>query len=187
MKTLLVVEVSPRLEFSVSRNLTARFVEQWKSGNPHGVVGDIGGKQMETNSEGATGAQDLAALVGRVMMSALFLWGGFANLTAAAQMDAYFSSLGLPFPDLVRLFAVAVELSGGLAVMFGFQARLAAAGLAVWCIVTALVGHTNFADADAQIQFMKNVAMSGGFIFIAAFGPGAYALARGWRRTPAIS
>src|SRR6267378_2181344 len=81
-----------------SRNLTARFVEQWKRGNPHGVVGDIGGKQLETNSEGATGAQDLAALVGRVMMSALFLWGGFANLTAAAQMDAYFSSLGLPFP-----------------------------------------------------------------------------------------
>src|SRR5258708_35995062 len=30
MKTLLVVEVSPRREFSVSRNLTARFVEQWK-------------------------------------------------------------------------------------------------------------------------------------------------------------
>jgi len=82
---------------------------------------------------------------------------------------------------------VAVELRGGLAVLFGFQARLAAAGLAVWCIVTALVGHTNFADADAEIQFMKNVAMSGGFIFIAAFGPGAYALARAWRRTPAIS
>ena len=38
MKTLLVVEVSPRLEFSVSRNLTARFVEQWKRRNPHGVV-----------------------------------------------------------------------------------------------------------------------------------------------------
>jgi putative oxidoreductase len=142
---------------------------------------------METNSAGAKGAQDLAALVGRVIMSALFLWSGFANLAAAAQMDAYFSSLGLPFPDLVRLFAVAVELSGGLAVLFGFRARLAAAGLAVWCIVTALVGHTNSADADAQIQFMKNVAMSGGFIFIAAFGPGAYALARAWRRTPAIS
>jgi putative oxidoreductase len=148
---------------------------------------DWKGQHMETKSEGATGAQDLAALVGRVMMSVLFLWGGFANLTAAAQMDAYFSSLGLPFPDLVRLVAVAAELSGGLAVLFGFKARLAAAGLAAWCIVTALVGHTNFADADAQIQFMKNVAMSGGFIFLAAFGPGAYALARAWRRTPAIS
>jgi putative oxidoreductase len=102
-------------------------------------------------------------------------------------MDAYFSSQGLPLPDLVRLFAVAVELSGRLAVLFGSQARLAAAGLAVWCIVTALVDHTNFADSDAQIQFMKNVAMSGDFIFIAAFGPGAYAVARAWRRTPAIS
>jgi FMN-dependent NADH-azoreductase len=32
MKTLLVTEVSPRLECSVSRNLTARVVEQWKRG-----------------------------------------------------------------------------------------------------------------------------------------------------------
>jgi putative oxidoreductase len=83
---------------------------------------------METNSEGTTGAHDLAALVGRALMSALFLWGGFTNLTASAQIDAYFSSLGLPFPDLVRLFGVAVGLSGGLAVLFGFQARIVAAG-----------------------------------------------------------
>ena len=75
---------------------------------------------MEANSERATGAQDVATLVGRVMMSALFLWGGVADLTAAAQMDAYFSSRGLPSPDLVRLFAVAVELTGGLAVPLGF-------------------------------------------------------------------
>jgi uncharacterized membrane protein YphA (DoxX/SURF4 family) len=53
--------------------------------------------------------------------------------------------------------------------------------------VTEPVVHTSFADADAQMQFMKNVAMSGGFIFIAAFGPGAYAVARAWRRDPAIS
>ena len=76
-----------------------------------------------------------------------------------------------------------MEIGGGLAILLGFQTRIAAAGLAIWCIVTALVGHTNFANANEQIQFMKNVAMSGGFIFIAAFGPGAYALARAWRRS----
>jgi putative oxidoreductase len=118
---------------------------------------------MGTTSEGTVGAQDLAVLVGRVMMSTLFLWGGFVKMTAAAEMDGYFSSLGLPFPDLVRLFAAAVELGGGLAVLLGFETRLAGAGLAVWCIVTALFGHSNFADAGAQIQFMKNVAISGGF------------------------
>ena len=138
---------------------------------------------MQTNPEGTTAARDVAALVGRVMMSVLFLWSGFEKLAAAAELDRYFTSLGLPLPDLVRLFAAAVEIGGGLAVLLGFQTRLAAAGLAIWCIVTALVGHTNFADADAQIQFMKNVAMSGGFIFIAAFGPGTYALAKAWRRT----
>ena len=135
-----------------------------------------------TNSEGTTGARDVAALVGRAMMSALFLWSGYEKLVAAAELDRYFTSLGLPLPDLVRLFAAAVEIGGGLAVLLGFQTRIAAAGLAIWCIATALVGHTNFVSADEQIQFMKNVAMSGGLIFIAAFGPGAYALARAWRR-----
>jgi putative oxidoreductase len=116
------------------------------------------------------------------MMSALFLWSGYEKLVAAAELDRYFTSLGLPLPDLVRLFAAAVEIGGGLAVLLGFQTRIAAAGLAIWCIATALVGHTNFVSADEQIQFMNNVAMSGGLIFIAAFGPGAYALARAWRR-----
>jgi putative oxidoreductase len=117
------------------------------------------------------------------MMSALFLWSGSEKVAAAAELDRYFASLGLPLPDFVRLFAAGVEIGGGIAVLLGFQARLAAAGLAIWCIVTALVGHTNFADSDAQIQFMKNVALSGGFIFIVAFGPGAYSLETAWRRT----
>jgi putative oxidoreductase len=131
---------------------------------------------------GSSSAQDVAALVGRVLMSALFVWSGFGKLTAAAETDAYFTSLGLPFPDLVRLFAVAAELGGGLAVLLGFQARLAAAGLAIWCLATAAAGHSNFADVGTQIHFMKNVAMTGGFVLIAAFGPGAYALAE-WPRS----
>lgn len=128
-------------------------------------------------------AQDLAALIGRTLMSALFLWSGFGKLVAAAETEAYFASLGLPSPDLVRLFVVAAELGGGLAILLGFPARLAAAGLAVWCLATAAVGHANFADAGMQIHFMKNVAMTGGLIFIATFGPGAYTVDRLWPRS----
>ena len=93
-------------------------------------------------------------------------------MTDATGTDAYFAGLGLPFPDIVRLLAIG-ELGGGLAILLGFQARLAAAGLAVWCIVTAAAGHAHFVDADAEIHFMKNVVMTGGIVFIAAFGPGA--------------
>jgi hypothetical protein len=47
---------------------------------------------------------------------------------------------------------------------------------------TALVGHSNFSDPDLQIHFVKNVAMSGGFIFIAAFGAGAFTLAKAFQK-----
>jgi putative oxidoreductase len=123
-------------------------------------------------------AQDVAALIGRVLMTGLFIWSGYGKLMAAAGTQAYFAQLGLPVPALVWLVAVVVELGGGLALLLGFQARLAAAILAVWCIVTAISGHSNFADMDMQIHFMKNVAMAGGFVFIATFGAGRYTLQR---------
>jgi len=115
-------------------------------------------------------------LLNEILMSALFNWSGYGKLTAAANIDAYFASLGLPFPDLLRGLAVLIELGGRLALLPGIHARLSPIVLAVWCIATALAGHTNFADVDAQIHFMKNVAMTGGFIFIAALGPGTYSL-----------
>ena len=127
--------------------------------------------------------EDLAALLGRVLMSALFIWSGFIKLTDAPDIDGYFSSLVLPLPDLARLLAVAVELGGGIALLVGFQARLVALGLGFWCFATALIGHSNFADLNAKVHFMKNVAIAGDFIFIAVSGPGAYTLplARTWR------
>jgi putative oxidoreductase len=82
------------------------------------------------------------------------------------------------------LAAVLIECLGGLALLLGLQPRLAAAVLAVWCILTAIAGHSNFAEADMQIHFMKNVAMAGGFVFIATFGVGAYTLQNVLSRAP---
>lgn len=135
----------------------------------------------------SSGVQDLGALIGRVLMSALFIWSGFDKLVAAAGTKAYFASLGVPLPELVWLVAVGVELLGGLALLLGVQARLTALVLGVWCIATALVGHSNFADPNMQIHFMKNLAMAGGFIFISVFGAGTYTAERvlaHFRRAP---
>jgi putative oxidoreductase len=131
---------------------------------------------MSTDLIKSDTTQNAAALIGRILMSGLFIWSGYGKLMAAAGTQAYFASLGLPFPALVWLLAVVVELVGGLALLLGLEARLAAAVLAVWCIVTAIAGHSNFADVNTEINFMKNVAMAGGFGFIATFGVGANTL-----------
>jgi putative oxidoreductase len=65
-----------------------------------------------------------------------------------------------------------------LALLLGVWTRLTALVLRIWCIVTAVTGHSNFADLDMQIHFMKNLAMAGGFAYMALFGAGAYSLDR---------
>jgi len=122
--------------------------------------------------------RDVGALIGRVLMSVIFISGGYGKLIAAGGTQAYFAKIGLPVPVIAWLVTVIVELVGGLALLIGFQTRLAALVLAVWCIATALVAHTNFADPNMRIHFMKNIAMTGGFIFVALYGAGAYAVDR---------
>ena len=122
----------------------------------------------------ANNSQDVGALIGRILMSAIFIWSGFAKLTTPAEMTAYFGGLGLPLPGVVWVVTVIWEFVGGLALLIGIQTRLAALVLGIWCIATALVAHSNFAELNMQIHFMKNLAMAGGFIFVALFGAGAY-------------
>lgn len=120
------------------------------------------------------GASSLATLIGRALMGALFIWAGYGKLTAAAATKAYFAKLGLPFPTALWLLSVVVELGGGLAILLGFKTRFVALALAAWCIATALAAHTNFADMNMEIHFMKNLAIAGGLIFVALSGPGRF-------------
>ena len=115
-------------------------------------------------------------LAGRILMSAIFIWAGWGKLLGFTATMGYFDKIGLPVPPAAAAFAVFMELGVGLALLFGLFTRLSGAALAVWCILTALVAHTNFADRNMEIHFMKNVAMCGGLLYVLAFGAGAYSL-----------
>jgi putative oxidoreductase len=122
--------------------------------------------------------RDAGTLVGRVLMSLIFIWAGYGKLIAPTATIGYFGASGLPLPQAAWLVAVVIELGGGLALLLGIQARLMGWVLAVWCVVTALVAHTNFADHNMQIHFMKNIAMAGGFLYVAMLGAGRYTITR---------
>ncbi len=137
------------------------------------------------NTRAAT--QDVAALVGRVLLSLIFLWAGFGKLVAFTATAAYFAKDGLPVPLLAAGVAVVIELGGGLMILFGAATVPVALVMAAWCIATALIAHTDFANMDMKIHFMKNVAMTGGFLYVAGFGAGAYSLDAVVRRRPLTS
>jgi putative oxidoreductase len=120
------------------------------------------------------GVENLATLVGRILMSLLFILGGWGKLMGAAATQAMFAKQGLPMVEAAWLLAVVVELGGGLTLLFGLFTRPVGLVLAVWCVATALIAHTNFADRAQEINFLKNMATAGGFLYVAMFG------GRGW-------
>lgn len=119
-------------------------------------------------------SQDLAALLGRLFLSAIFILAGANKIGAYDGTMQYMESFGVP-GTLLPLVILA-EIGLGLAVALGFLTRLAALGLAGFSIVSAIIFHGAIGDQAQFILFMKNVGMAGGFLMIWANGPGAYAL-----------
>jgi putative oxidoreductase len=78
------------------------------------------------------------------------------------------------------ILAVVVELGGGSVILFGLFTSPVGLVLAGWCIATALIAHTKFADRNQEIHFLKNMAMMGGFLYVGAFGARAWSLDARW-------
>jgi putative oxidoreductase len=115
-------------------------------------------------------------LLARILMAIIFLLAGFGKLTDISGTAAYFGSYGLPMPTVAAVISGLIELLGGLAILVGFQTRIAAWVLAVFCVATALIAHTGWADMNQMIHFQKNLAMAGGFLVLALHGPGALSI-----------
>jgi putative oxidoreductase len=122
-----------------------------------------------------TYARYLPAL-GRLLIAVLFLLSGLNKLAAPAATQAYITSAGLPFPFLAYLMAVIVEIGGSVLLILGFQTRIVALIMALFTLAAALSFHRNFADQNQMIHFLKDVAIAGGLMQIAAYGAGGLSI-----------
>jgi len=113
---------------------------------------------------------------GRLLIGLPFAMSGLSKLAAIGPTTAAIRAAGLPLPPVALTLSVLVELGGGLLLVAGFQARIVAAALAVFSLVTAVSFHSNFADQNQMIHFLKNVMMAGGLLQIVAFGAGALSI-----------
>jgi putative oxidoreductase len=115
-------------------------------------------------------------LVGRILISILFILAGFGKLTAIGGTAGYFGSLGLPLPTVTAVVVGLVELLGGLAILVGFQTRIAALVIALFTIGATLVAHLDFADGMQVLMLQKNLAITGGLLVLAVAGAGALSI-----------
>lgn len=130
--------------------------------------------------------RDGLLLLARILLAAIFVQSGFNKLMGFDGFAASMAAKGLPLPMLWAIAAVAAEFGGSLCILFGLATRLIAPLMVVFVAFAAVLGHP-FWVADAEhyqaqyVNFMKNVAIMGGYLALFVAGPGAISL-DGWRR-----
>jgi putative oxidoreductase len=128
-----------------------------------------------TNSTTAQVAKDYLPALARLLLCSLFIWDGVLQLRDPVGTAQYFASLDIPLPQVAVWVSIAVHLVGGIGVLVGFMTRWAAALLILLCLGTAFGVHLPAGDMENMTHFYKNLVMTGGFLYVVAFGAGAFA------------
>ncbi len=113
-------------------------------------------------------------LAGRVLLAIMFVVSGYGKIGGYEGTQGYMESMGVP--GMLLPLVIVLELGGGLAIVAGWQTRIVAILLAGFTLLAAFTFHMDFADRMQSIMFMKNLSVAGGFLLLAAYGPGALAL-----------
>ena len=115
-----------------------------------------------------------AALVGRLLLAAIFLHEAWSKLTGYSAALTYMQAFGVP-RQLLPL-AIAAELGCGILILGGYHTRAAALLLAGFCLATAVLFHTKFGDRQILLEMQELIAIAGGLLVLFAHGGGAWAL-----------
>lgn len=114
------------------------------------------------------------SLSARIGLSALFIIAGIGKFGAYAGTQQYMEAMGVP--GALLPLVIALELGGGLAILFGGFTRAVAAALAAFSIASGVLFHFDLADANQMTQLWKNLAIAGGFLMLLAHGPGRFSV-----------
>ncbi len=116
------------------------------------------------------------AAFGRILIAALFIISGIGKVAEPVATQASIVAAGLPWPLLALSVSIAVEIGGGVLLIVGYRTQIVALILALFAITTALVFHRVHGDVNQQVNFLKNFAIAGGLLQLAAFGAGRLSL-----------
>tara|TARA_B100000941_G_C28303346_1_gene447639 strand:- start:196 stop:582 length:387 start_codon:yes stop_codon:yes gene_type:complete len=115
-------------------------------------------------------------LIGRILISALFLISAYNKIFNLDGSMGWMESFGVP--GFLIFPTIAIEIILPVLVIVGYQARIAAGILAIFCLATAFIFHSDFSDQMQFILFLKNIGLAGGFLFIVANGTKDWAVDR---------
>lgn len=119
---------------------------------------------------------NLIDLIGRVLISLVFLLSGYNKILNYDGTISWMEGYGVP--GFLLWPTIILEIILPILIIVGYRTQLSAILLAIFCMVTAIIFHLDFANQMQVIALLKNFGLAGGFIFIAINGPKDWALDR---------
>ena len=119
-------------------------------------------------------------LIARILLAHMFILAGIGKISNFSGTQQYMEAMGVAGGLIVPV--IMLEIGGGLLLLAGWFTRWTAIALGVFCILTAAIFHTNFADQIQMMMFMKNLTIAGGMIVLAVHGAGEWSVDPIWNR-----
>jgi putative oxidoreductase len=117
---------------------------------------------------------NIADLIGRILISALFLLNGIFKISNYDGTIGWMESFGMP--GILIIPAIILEIAGPVLIIIGYKTKLAAGFLSLFCIATAFIFHNDFANQMQLTSFLKNIALAGGFLILFVNGAKGFSL-----------
>ncbi|HAM35343.1 MAG TPA: hypothetical protein DEB40_11235 [Elusimicrobia bacterium] len=117
--------------------------------------------------------EDILALLGRLLLAIIFLASAFGKITNFEATMRFMDAHGMPMAMLFCVAAIVLEALGAIALILGYMTRWGAVSLFGFLVAATWIFHS---AADQRIQLLKNLAIMGGLLQVAAFGPGELSL-----------
>ena len=117
---------------------------------------------------------DVVLLASRLLLAWIFVHEGVFLTANFASASTSMAKIGVPTVALVA--TIGLQLIAAIAIAVGWHARLGAAALGLFCLATAILFHTNFANRNELLHFEKDLAIAGGMFILMLRGAGGYSV-----------
>ena len=103
-------------------------------------------------------------LLGRILISGLFFLNGIFKINNYEATIDWIQNFDIP--DILLIPAIILEVLGPILIVLGYQTKITAALLSLFCIATAFIFHNDFSNQMQLTSFLKNIALAGGFLIL---------------------
>ena len=121
-----------------------------------------------------TSYMQLFSPVGRLLIANIFLIDGINKISYYEGVAEWMFLKGVP--EYLLPLVILLEIGGALAIILGWRVKLFSLLFFVFCILTAIIFHSDFTNNMDKVIFMKNMSMAGGFLFLFLHGGGDFSL-----------